>query len=159
MPILLPSNSFIDGYIKTDKSLRIECWVDGSIMTTGKILVSKDGHIKGKVVCAELTCDGQIDGSVYCTGKVHLNSGARVDGEVFTKLIENESNDGMNCTIQIPNKETIDEVISIFGDFTFEKTLKDDELLEKVYNLFHRKVKPSKRVEKSPFDTEEEVAA
>ena len=48
-PILIPSESVIEGYIKTRKSFRIECNYFGTIMSSQKVVIGKTSKITGDI--------------------------------------------------------------------------------------------------------------
>lgn len=143
-PILLPGNSFLDGFIKTDKSLRIECNVRGSILCLGKIYVTANATVSGEIICEELTSDGSIKGNLFCTGKVKLNEGAVVQGTVYTKLFENESNENMNCSIQIPSSNVIDVVREMMSKSNLDIPLSEDSILSDIIKKFTQVEYPEK---------------
>ena len=38
-PIVIPSNSYMEGYLKSHKSIRIECNFKGTILTQKKVII------------------------------------------------------------------------------------------------------------------------
>lgn len=40
-PILIPSESYLEGYLKSLKSIRIECNFNGTILTKKKVIIEK----------------------------------------------------------------------------------------------------------------------
>lgn len=43
-PIFIPSESYIEGYLKSSKSIKLECSFTGTIFTSKKLVVEKIRH-------------------------------------------------------------------------------------------------------------------
>ncbi|GAB1416672.1 hypothetical protein MASR2M117_20780 [Paludibacter sp.] len=150
-PILIPKNSFLEGYIKSHKAIRIECDFNGTIFTNNRVIVDSSSKITGDVICAELILSGTIVGNIFCFGRVTLNQGANVVGKIYTSLFTNEQNTNLNCVIQIPSPEYTEEAKQIIENLNMESGLSVDPILSKVRELFYesafaRKNNPDKEI-------------
>jgi cytoskeletal protein CcmA (bactofilin family) len=106
-PILIPKDSYVEGYIKSVKSIRLECAFHGTILTKSKVIVDKASAVTGDIICENLMLFGRVKGNVFCSGRVTLNEGSSVEGEIyasaFTSLTETDS----NFIVQIPKKSVL----------------------------------------------------
>ena len=50
-PILIPKDSYVEGYIKSVKSIRLECAFHGTILTKSKVIVDKASAVTGDIIC------------------------------------------------------------------------------------------------------------
>lgn len=74
-PILIPKNSFLEGYLKSHKAIRIECDFNGTIFTNNMVIIDNLSKITGDVICAELQLSGTIIGNIFCFGRITMNQG------------------------------------------------------------------------------------
>ncbi len=86
----LISNSLeISGDIKSEKTLRLDCFVKGDI--TGKgIIIGETGKIFGNIICEDIIISGKVEGNINCSGKLQItNTGEQIgDIEVYSIVIE-----------------------------------------------------------------------
>jgi cytoskeletal protein CcmA (bactofilin family) len=58
-PILIPTNSYLEGYLKSHKSLRIECNFKGAILTQKKVIIESTSVVIGvlsvKIYCFQVS--------------------------------------------------------------------------------------------------------
>ena len=91
-PILIPKDSYVEGYIKSIKSIRLECAFHGTILTKSKVIIDKASTVTGDIICENLMLFGRVKGNVFCTGRVTMNEGSSVEGKIyasaFTSLTE-----------------------------------------------------------------------
>ena len=148
-PILIPKDSFVEGYIKSIKSIRLECPFNGTILTQSKVIIDKASIVTGDIICDNLMIFGRVKGNVFCTGRVTMNEESSLEGKVyasaFTSLSETEDNS--NYIVQIPKREVLEKVRGMLNEITSELGLSRDILLttirETFYeNAFARKTNP-----------------
>ena len=53
-PIFIPSESFIEGYLKSSKSIKLECNFTGTIFTSKKLIIESSATMKGDAICKNL---------------------------------------------------------------------------------------------------------
>ena len=74
-PILIPKDSYVEGYIKSIKSIRLECAFHGTILKKIKVIIDKASSVT-------------VKGNVFST----MNEGSAVEGKIyasaFTSLTE-----------------------------------------------------------------------
>lgn len=84
---LLSKGTEIKGDIISDGDFRIDGKVEGNITTSGKLIVGREGIVKGNVNCGNADFEGKFTGKLYCTGTLSLKSTAEIDGEVFLEKL------------------------------------------------------------------------
>ena len=63
-PILIPKDSYVEGYIKFIKSIRLECAFHGTILTKSKVTIDKASTVTGDFICENLMVFGRVKGNV-----------------------------------------------------------------------------------------------
>ncbi len=80
----------IKGDIISNGDFRIDGKVEGNITTAGKLILGKEGIIKGIVNCGNADFEGKFTGKLYCTGTLSLKSTAAIEGEVYLEKLSIE---------------------------------------------------------------------
>jgi len=80
----------IKGNIISNGDFRIDGKVEGNITTAGKLILGKEGIIKGNVNCGNADFEGKFTGKLYCTGTLSLKSTAEIEGEVYIEKLSIE---------------------------------------------------------------------
>ena len=139
-PILIPKDSYVEGYIKSVKSIRLECAFHGTILTKSKVIVDKASAVTGDIICENLMLFGKVKGNVFCSGRVTMNEGSSIEGKIyasaFTSLTETDS----NFIVQIPKKGVLEKVRGLLEDVTIEIGLSKDILLSTIRETFYEHV-------------------
>lgn len=148
-PIFIPSESYIEGYLKSSKSIKLECSYTGTIFTSKKLVIEKSARMKGDAICDNLLLEGKMDGNVFCSGHVEFTEGSVFNGKIYTSTFKNLTQEDSDFVVQIPNHTTLSEVKSIIGELNTKIGLTSDEILSKVRGLFYENVFSSR---KNPSD-------
>ena len=78
----------IVGEIQSNSDFRIDGTLEGSISTSGKVVIGKDGNINGKVVCSNADFEGNFSGNLEVKETLTLKSSSKTEGDVIiSKLI------------------------------------------------------------------------
>lgn len=98
----------IKGEIFSKSDFRIDGEVEGDIQTTGRLVIGKNGLVKGKVVCENADIEGKVEGEVRVSNVLTLKATAQVSGEVYVnKLsIEPGATFNVNCSMGEGKKVT-----------------------------------------------------
>ena len=139
-PVLIHSESIIEGYIKTKKSFRIECDYFGTIMSSREVVVGNTSKIAGDIICRNLDFSGELTGNIFCSGKIRINSGSKIRGKIYTRLFENEGDSDLDCVIQMPGTDYIDKVEELFDNIDTTQALSKDKVLGEIRNIFYNNV-------------------
>ncbi|HEY8426463.1 MAG TPA: polymer-forming cytoskeletal protein [Limnochordales bacterium] len=96
----------IKGDIKGSGSLRVDGRVEGSIQTSGDLIVGESGVIVADVQAASVLVAGEVQGQVHATARLELAASGRIRGDVETPiLVVNEGGrlDG-KCAMTMPDR-------------------------------------------------------
>jgi len=88
----------IVGDITSTGSFRIDGEFEGTIQSSGKIVVGESGVVRGTLNSAEVEIEGKIKGKLMVSDLLSLRSTARVDGEVTTSKLAVEPGATFNAT-------------------------------------------------------------
>ena len=139
-PILIPSESFIEGYLKSSKSLRLECSFTGTIFTSKKITIEKSAIILGDVICQSLKLEGVMDGNIFCSGHVEFCEDSIFNGKIYTSTFMNFSQDDSDFVVQIPKSSILSDVVGIINNLDTKIGLTADSILDNVRSIFYKNV-------------------
>lgn len=140
IPILIPEDSILEGFIKTKKSFKIESIFFGTLLSTQKVIIDPNSIVHGDIVCAELIISGEFEGNIFCTGKVECIGKAKITGKVYTKLFQNEDTCDLNCIIQVPKNEIFEKIRDLLNHIDASSKLSNDVTLDQIRELFHKNV-------------------
>lgn len=91
----------ITGDITAKGAFRIEGFLKGTLVTTGKVIISKNGNIEGTLECENADIEGSFKGKLKVSGILSLKSTATVDGEVVAGKLAVEPGANFNATCQM----------------------------------------------------------
>ena len=139
-PIIIPSESFIEGYLKSSKSLRLECSFTGTIFTSKKLTIEKSAIILGDVICQSLKLEGVMDGNIFCSGHVEFCEDSIFNGKIYTSTFMNFSQDDSDFVVQIPKNSILNDVVGIINNLDTKIGLTADSILDNVRSIFYKNV-------------------
>ncbi|KKK49337.1 hypothetical protein LCGC14_3136070 [marine sediment metagenome] len=88
----------IVGDITSTGSFRIDGDFEGTIQSSGKVVIGESGVVKGTLTSAEVEIEGKIKGKLVVSELLSLRATARVDGEVSTSKLAVEPGATFNAT-------------------------------------------------------------
>lgn len=139
-PILIPTDSYLEGYLKSLKSIRIECNFKGTILSQQKVIIDVSSFVTGDIICEDLILSGTLKGNVFCTGRVEMNPDSKIEGKVYTSTFTNLSETDSDFVVQIPNRSILSEIREYLKSLNTEIGLSKDELLSTIRNTFYENV-------------------
>lgn len=148
-PIFIPSESYIEGYLKSSKSIKLECSFTGTIFTSKKLLIESSASMKGDAICNDLVLEGKMDGNIFCSGHVEFAEGSIFNGKIYTSTFKNLTQENSDFVVQIPNHKVLSEVKTSINELNTSIGLTSDEILSKVRGLFYENVFSAR---KNPHD-------
>ena len=87
-PNRIERSTKITGEIVSEADFRIDGTLEGSIKTSGKVVIGKEGTINGKVNCTYADVEGKFNGNIEVKESLSLKSTSIIEGEVVIgKLI------------------------------------------------------------------------
>lgn len=94
----ISSGTVITGDIEAKGGFRIEGTLIGNLSTSGKVVISKGGLIKGDLICQMADLEGTFDGKLNVDETLTLRSSAVIDGEVNAGKLSIEPGASFNAT-------------------------------------------------------------
>lgn len=100
-PNRIEKNTKIKGDITSEADFRIDGRLEGNVKTSGKVVIGKDGYIKGKVECVNADIEGKFNGELQVKDLLSLKSSAVIDGTVAVAKLSVEPGATFNasCTM------------------------------------------------------------
>ncbi len=87
-PNRIERSTKITGEIISEADFRIDGTLEGSISTSGKVVIGKEGVINGTVNCTFADVEGKFNGKIEVKESLSLKSTSSIEGEVIIgKLI------------------------------------------------------------------------
>ena len=84
-------HSAFDGTFRSDRDLRIEGEVKGTIECQGTLFVAQGATVTARVEAENITVAGDLNGDIRCRGRLQMMPSGRVRGKVSTEtLVINE---------------------------------------------------------------------
>ena len=119
----IESSTKVKGEILSDGDFRIDGTLEGSIKTKGKVVVGKEGSIKGAVSCSNADVEGKINGNLFVSQILSLKSTSVIEGEVVIGklIVESGATFNANCSMNKEGKKADFKVLKKPDD-AHEKT-------------------------------------
>lgn len=97
-PNRIEKNTVIKGNITSQADFRIDGKLDGNVKTSGKVVIGKDGLIKGKVECVNADIEGNFDGELFVSELLSLKASAKIEGTVNVSKLSVEPGATFNAS-------------------------------------------------------------
>lgn len=111
-PNRIERSTKITGEIVSEADFRIDGTLEGTITTSGKVVIGKEGVINGNVNCAFADVEGKFSGKIEVKESLSLKSTSSVEGEVIIGKLIVESGASFNAKCSMRSAK---EVKSISG--------------------------------------------
>ncbi|TMU55025.1 bactofilin family protein [Flagellimonas algicola] len=100
-PNRIEKNTKIKGDITSEADFRIDGKLEGNVKTSGKVVIGKDGYIKGKVECVNADIEGKFNGELQVNDLLSLKASAIIEGTVSVSKLAVEPGATFNaaCTM------------------------------------------------------------
>ena len=72
----------IKGSLKFESEFEIDCELEGTIDSTGRLNVGKNAQIRGEVRVGSVTVQGTVDGNITATERCELRAGCTLRGDI-----------------------------------------------------------------------------
>ena len=80
----------ITGDVQSKGDIRVDGTLKGSVNTTGKVVLGKEGVIEGDVVCNNADIAGVLKAKITTTELLSLKSTAKLNGDITTNKLSIE---------------------------------------------------------------------
>jgi len=97
-PNRIGQNTKIKGDIISEGDFRIDGTLEGSVKTSGKVVIGKDGTINGNVECVNADVEGKFSGELNVSNVLSLKSTAQIEGQVYVAKLAIEPGATFNAT-------------------------------------------------------------
>lgn len=81
-------NVVVHGSVNAPGNAYVNSVVEGDVTTKGKLVVGKNGNIKGNVQASDVSVYGTIDGNLNCLNKAFVGNKAYITGNINSSIIE-----------------------------------------------------------------------
>jgi cytoskeletal protein CcmA (bactofilin family) len=78
----ISEGTVIVGDITSKGGFRIDGAIEGTVSTPNKVVIGKNGSVKGTLTCKDADIEGVVDGKVAIENLLSIKSTARIEGEV-----------------------------------------------------------------------------
>ena len=95
---IIAKNTSVVGDIKSDGDFRVDGKIEGTITTTGRVVIGKDGFVKGTINCTNADIEGNFSGKLLVDQVLSLKSTANISGEVTLGKLSVEPGAAFNAT-------------------------------------------------------------
>lgn len=81
-------NTTVKGEINCASNIRVDGRVEGTLITTGKLVIGVNGEVEGDVICDSADVEGKVLGKINVKSRLLLKATADIKGDiVFDKLV------------------------------------------------------------------------
>jgi len=95
---IIGKNTSIVGDVISEGDFRIDGSVEGTIKTSGRVVIGKDGAVKGKVFCENADIEGKFSGELQVSSLLTLKATAVISGDVIISKLSVEPGAEFNAT-------------------------------------------------------------
>lgn len=88
----------LTGNIEAKGGFRIDGCVEGTVRTPGKVVIGKDGFVKGELECENADIEGKFTGTLNISGTLCLRSTALIEGDATVSKLAVEPGATFNAT-------------------------------------------------------------
>jgi len=95
---VIGQNTNIVGDIKSEGDFRIDGTVEGTVTTSGRVVIGKQGKVTGKVTCKLAEIEGEFSGELIVNDVLTLKSTSKITGDVTIAKLSVEPGATFNAT-------------------------------------------------------------
>lgn len=95
---IIGKNTSITGDVSSEGDFRIDGIVEGTIKTSGRVVIGQSGSVNGKVFCNNADVEGKFSGELSVNSLLTLKSTAKISGEVVIGKLSVEPGAEFNAT-------------------------------------------------------------
>ena len=95
---VIAKNTSIVGDIKSEGDFRIDGTLEGTIKTSGRVIIGVNGFIKGKIDAVNADIEGKFSGNLQLSETLTLKATAHISGDAFIGKLSVESGATFNAT-------------------------------------------------------------
>lgn len=84
---VIDRHSSFDGTFRSDRDLRIDGEVKGTIECQGTLFVAEGANVSAKIDAEHVTVAGDLNGEIICRGRLQMLPSGRVRGKIATETL------------------------------------------------------------------------
>ena len=88
----------LNGDLTSEGGFRVEGIVNGSVTTSGKVVIGKTGAVEGLFTCNNADVEGKFKGTLNVSDTLNLRSSAHIEGDVQIGKLSVESGATFNAS-------------------------------------------------------------
>jgi cytoskeletal protein CcmA (bactofilin family) len=119
---IIEKTTKIVGDITSQADFRIDGNVEGTINTTGKVVVGEEGIVFGKITCTNSDIAGMVKGSLDVSGILSLKSSAKIEGDVLAGKLAVEAGANVDANISMKGAKKMKALSGNEKQISAEKT-------------------------------------
>lgn len=110
------------GDIISEADFRIDGTLEGTIKTSGKVIIGKEGKLIGSLECETADVEGQVKGNLKVKNILFLKTTSVIEGEVLIGklIVESGATFNANCSMKKQDDNQIKSISKLSN--THEKT-------------------------------------
>lgn len=98
-------NTRIVGDIESKSDFRIDGTLDGKVNTSGRVVIGKEGNVKGEVHCGYADIMGNFNGKLVVNSLLTIKSDGIVEGQISIGKLAVESGATLNAQCSMKSAE------------------------------------------------------
>ena len=95
---IIAKNTSLVGDISSDGDFRVDGKIEGTIKTSGRVVIGREGTVKGTIDCANADIEGTFAGKLIVDEVLSLKSTADISGDVVMGKLSVEPGAAFNAT-------------------------------------------------------------
>ena len=95
---IIAKNTSLVGDIESDGDFRVDGKIEGTIKTTGRVVIGIEGIVKGTIDCIDADIEGTFSGKLMVDQILSLKSTANISGDVTLGKLSVEPGAAFNAT-------------------------------------------------------------
>jgi len=100
---IIGKNTSLVGDIKSEGDFRIDGKVEGTIKTTGRVVIGLEGSVDGTIECVHADIEGKFSGKLNVDQMLSLKASATISGEVVLGKLSVEPGATFNASCNMKN--------------------------------------------------------
>jgi cytoskeletal protein CcmA (bactofilin family) len=109
-PNRIEKGTKITGEIQSESDFRIDGVLEGSISTSGKVVIGKEGKINGKVICKNADFEGVFSGNLEVKEILTLKSSSKTEGDVIISKLIVDAGAFFNATCSMKSSSDVKSI-------------------------------------------------
>ena len=95
----------LTGDMESEKNIRIDGRVEGTVRCKAKVIIGKDGFLNGSITTQDAEVSGTVYGQINVFGCLEVKNGANIQGEIYTNNIVTEQGAKINGSFSMMKEE------------------------------------------------------